>query len=92
MIKKLGLPVITSIIIFLVLPLANAGLFNSGDITFSINQNHTLQVELLAAIYYLKGLDAIELNQKPVAKASFEEAIKIQPDFTLAKDNLDKLQ
>ena len=38
MIKKLGLPVITSIIIFLVLPLANAGLFNSGDITFSINQ------------------------------------------------------
>lgn len=61
-------------------------------VTFSINQNHTQQVELLAAIYYLKGLDAIELNQKPVAKVSFEKAIKIQPDFILAKDNLDKLQ
>ncbi len=61
-------------------------------VTFSINQNHTMQVELLAAIYYLKGLDAIELNQKPLAKASFEKAIKIQPDFILAKDNLDKLQ
>lgn len=61
-------------------------------VTFSINQNHTLQVELLAAIYYLKGLDAIELNQKPMAKVSFEKAIKIQPDFILAKDNLDKLQ
>ena len=61
-------------------------------VTFTINQNHTQQVELLAAIYYLKGLDAIELDQKPIAKASFEKAIKIQPDFILAKDNLDKLQ
>ncbi len=38
MIKKLCLLVITSIFILLVLPLANAGLFNSGDITFSVNQ------------------------------------------------------
>ena len=61
-------------------------------VTFTINQNHTQKVELLAAIYYLKGLDAIELNQKPVAKTSFEKAIKIQPDFILAKESLDKLQ
>lgn len=61
-------------------------------VTFSINQNHNQQVDLLAAIYYLKGLDAIKLNQKPLAKASFEKALKIQPDFVLAKDNLDDLK
>lgn len=60
-------------------------------VTFSINQNHNQQVELLAAIYYLKGLTAKELNKIPEAKASFEKAYKIQPDFVLAKDQLDDL-
>jgi len=61
-------------------------------VTFTINQNHNQQVELLAAIYYLKGLNAIELNQKPVAKSSFEKAVKIQPDFVFAKESLEKLK
>ena len=60
-------------------------------VTFSINKNHNQQVELLAAIYYLKGLSAKELNKIPEAKASFEKAYKIQPDFILAKDQLDDL-
>ena len=60
-------------------------------VTFSINQNHNQQVELLAAIYYLKGLTAKELNKIPEAKASFEKAYKIQPDFILAKDQLEDL-
>lgn len=61
-------------------------------VTFSINQNHSQQVELLAAIYYLKGLVGIELNQKPVAKISFEKALKIQPDFVFAKESLEKMK
>ncbi len=67
---------------------------DTGDfkVTFNINQQHTQQVELLASISYLKGLIANELDKKDVAKESFEKALKIQPDFVLAKDNLEDLQ
>ncbi len=58
-------------------------------VTFSINQSHTQQVELLAAIQYLKGIIEMELKSNDAAKLSFENAIKIQPDFVLAKDNLE---
>ena len=60
-------------------------------VTFSINQNHNQKVELLAAIAYLKGLIQLKLDQKPSAKISLQNAIKIQPDFVLAKEQLDKL-
>ena len=69
------------------------GLNDSGKIfvTFSINQTHTQQVELLAAIPYLKGLIEQELNKNDEAKLSYQKAIKIQPGFVLAKEKLDKL-
>ena len=58
---------------------------------FSINQNHTQQVELLAAIPYLKGVIEIDLDKETEAKASFQKALKIQPDFVLAQENFDAL-
>lgn len=61
-------------------------------VTYSINQNHTQQIELLAAIAYLKGLIEVELNQKSAAKISFEKAIKIQSDFVFAKESLEELK
>lgn len=61
-------------------------------VTFSINQNHTQQVELIAAIPYLKGLIEIELKNNEGAKLSFSKAAKIQPDFVLAKENLEALE
>lgn len=61
------------------------------QVTFSINQNHTQQVELLAAIPYLKGVIEEELKKIPEAKSSYDKAIKIQPDFVLAKEKRDKL-
>lgn len=60
-------------------------------VTFAINQNHTQQVELLAAIPYLKAGIEIELDKIPEAKLSLQKAIKIQPDFVLAKETLDGL-
>lgn len=60
-------------------------------VTFAINQNHTQQVELLAAIPYLKAGIEIELDKLPEAKLSLQKAIKIQPDFVLAKETLDGL-
>jgi len=61
-------------------------------VTYAINQNHNQQVELLASIAYLKGLIAIELDKNDLAKSSFEKAIKIQPDFVLAKEKLESLK
>ncbi len=60
-------------------------------VSYAINQNHNQEVELIAAIQYLKGLNAAELKQNPIAKASFEKAITIQPDFVLAKEALANL-
>ena len=59
-------------------------------VTFTINQNHTQQIELLAAIPYLKGLIEESLSKGDEAKLSYEKALKIQPEFVLAKEKLDK--
>jgi len=69
------------------------GLNDSGNVqvTFSINQTHTQQIELLAAIPYLKGLIEEELKKNDEAKLSYQKALKIQPEFVLAKEKLDKL-
>lgn len=61
-------------------------------VTFAINQNHTQQVELLAAIPYLKGLIEVQLKNNQGAKASFAQAMKVQPDFVLAKENLEAVE
>jgi len=62
------------------------------QVNFSINQTHTQQIELIAAIPYLKGLIQEELNKNDEAKLSYEKALKIQADFVLAKEKLDKLE
>jgi tetratricopeptide (TPR) repeat protein len=69
------------------------GLNDTGQyqISFAINQNHSQQVELLAAIPYLKGLIEEELDKKAEAKSSYEKSIKIQPDFVLPKEKIEAL-
>ena len=66
---------------------------DSGQVkvNFTINQSHTQQIELLAAIPYLKGLIEEKLKKNPEAKLSYEKALKIQPEFILAKEKLDKI-
>lgn len=60
-------------------------------VNFAINQNHTQEVELLAAISYLKALIEIDLDKIPEAKISLEKSLKIQSDFVLAREVLDGL-
>jgi len=66
---------------------------DSGNykVTFNINQNHTQQIELIAAIPYLKGLIEESLENPTEAKLSYEKALKIQPEFVLAKEKRDLL-
>jgi len=69
------------------------GINDTGNImvTFSINQTHTQQIELLAAIPYLKGVIEEQLDKIDEAKISYQKALKIEPKFVLAKENFDKL-
>lgn len=60
-------------------------------ITFQVNKNYNQQVDLKAAIAYLEGIIAENLTKKNEAKISFERAIKLYPEFVLAKTKLDAL-
>lgn len=60
-------------------------------VTYAINKTHSQKIELIAAIQYLKGLIAIELKKDDIAKISLEKAIKIQPEFVLAKESIEAL-
>ncbi len=65
----------------------------SGDdtlkVTFQVNQNYSQNVDLKASIAYLEGLIAQSLEKTSEAKLSFERAIKLFPDFVLAKSKLE---
>ena len=57
----------------------------------SYDEQNTQEVPYAAAVYNLRGVMEKDLSQKDKAKADFEEAIKIFPEFKLAKNNLDLL-
>jgi tetratricopeptide (TPR) repeat protein len=52
-------------------------------------QQGSQEVPMKAAAYNVKGICAMELNQEEAARQNFNEAIKLYPDFVLAKGNLD---
>ena len=47
---------------------------------------------LKVAILNLKGMLALQANDKPTAKKAFEDALALAPEFPLAKENLNKLK
>ncbi|MFN5462117.1 MAG: tetratricopeptide repeat protein, partial [Bacteroidota bacterium] len=59
-------------------------------IGFSISDTETQQVDMKAAALNLRGLVYLDQNSKTEAKASFTEALAIDPNFTQAKENLAK--
>lgn len=54
---------------------------------FNIDKNQTQKVALNAAVFNMKGLITYDLKDKITAKTAFEEALKISPEFELAKQN-----
>lgn len=57
-------------------------------ITYQINQNYNQQAELKAAIPYLEGMIYLAKSDQVKAKAAFEKAVAIFPDFILAKEKI----
>ena len=61
-------------------------------VTFQVNKNYNQNVDLKAAIAYLEGIIALNLEKNKEAKTSFERAVKLFPDFVLAKSKLSTLE
>lgn len=51
----------------------------------------TRQISLEAAVYNLKGLIEADQGNKDLARASYQQALAIEPDFALAKSNMEDL-
>ncbi len=61
-------------------------------VTFQVNKNYNQNVNLKAAIAYLEGIIALNLKKEKEAKLSFERAVKLFPEFVLAKSKLSTLK
>jgi len=61
-------------------------------VTFQVNKNYNQNVNLKAAIAYLEGIIALSLDKKDAAKVSFDRAVKLFPEFVLAKSKLETLE
>ncbi len=59
-------------------------------IGFAVSEAETQQVNMKAAALNLKGLVYLDQNSKAEAKAAFNEAIALEPNFKQAKENLQK--
>ena len=60
----------------------------SEKVNISTGQDNNQQVILKAAAYNIRGVMNLEGKRDIEANADFKEALKIQPDFALAKNNV----
>lgn len=61
-------------------------------IGFPKNQTETIEVGMKAAALNLKGMIYLDKGSKTEAKTAFQEAVQLEPNFELAKENLKKTQ
>jgi tetratricopeptide (TPR) repeat protein len=59
-------------------------------IGFPVSQTETQEIGMKAAALNLKGMIYLDQGSKAEAKLAFEEAIQLEPNFNLAKENLKK--
>ncbi len=59
-------------------------------IGFPVSQTETQEIGMKAAALNLRGMIYLDQGSKPEAKTAFEEAIQLEPNFNLAKENLKK--
>lgn len=64
---------------------------NMEKINITDNTGASQQVPIKAAALNMLGVMALELKQTDVAVKSFQEALKLVPEFVLAKNNLAKV-
>lgn len=63
---------------------------SSEKVVFEDSKGVPKEYPMKVSVLNLKGLLALDQNDKPGAKKAFQEALAISPDFQLAKTNLEK--
>ncbi len=61
------------------------------QVSLPVSQISEQQVPMRAAVLNLRGIAAYEINNDKLARESYKEALKIFPDFIMAKGNLAQL-
>ena len=61
------------------------------EMTFNVSEEETQEFTLRVAVLNLKGLVLQEMGDVAGAKKAYNDALAIAPNFTFAKQNLDKL-
>lgn len=64
---------------------------DESTVFYTINEEEK-EFPIKAALYNVQGLVNQSLDDKDAARTSFEESLKISPDFVYAKQNLDSLK
>lgn len=65
---------------------------NNVYLQFPIDKDYVQNIPLKAAVYNLRGLIKYEVKDINNSKLSFEEALKIMPDFKVANQNLKSIE
>lgn len=60
-------------------------------LSFAKNDKENQDITLEAAAYNMKGMVHKKLGQKTEAKSQFDQALKLEPEFSVAKQNLAEL-
>ncbi len=76
--------------------IANLGILDTklkdeDKIALSKSDGSAQEVSFKAAVFNLKGLIAVEQGKNEEAKTNFSNALKLNPDFEIAKKSLDAL-
>ncbi len=61
------------------------------DVYHAASNNQRQQVSMQASLFNLLGLVKMQMNDKEAARDNFEKALVINPEFELAKNNMEKL-
>jgi tetratricopeptide (TPR) repeat protein len=62
-----------------------------SKVSVNTEQGGSRQISLEAAVYNLKGLIEADQGNKEAARTSYQQALTLEPDFALAKSNLENL-
>ncbi len=64
---------------------------DKAKVTLPVNQQQQQEVNLKAAAFYIRGLVSLDQKEVALARQAFQEAVRLEPNFVLARRSLDEL-
>lgn len=64
---------------------------DKAKVALPVNQQQQQEVNLKAAAFYVRGLVSLDQKEPMLARQAFQEALRLEPQFVLAKARLDEM-